>query len=224
MKIKTLFYTNKPIEHIKYLLASLKDKGYDYSFIGMGDRFEGFGRKLIAVNNYIKTYMDDSYTHVMVLDCWDLLVISNMTAFKKKYLTHYRIDDVVFSAEINCYPDEVLKDNYPDTTINVKFRYLNAGSWIAPINKALQITDNAYPKLHDQRHFTNLYLNSDLIKLDHNCHLFQTLYGVNTDTIHIEDKYITNYSITFKGGRSTPCILHGNGKVNMTEYINKLKL
>ncbi len=218
MKLKVLFYANKPDAGIKPLLASLVSKGYDYSFIGHNEKWYGFGTKLNAINSYLKNYIDSSYTHIMVLDAYDLILIRGNTVICKLYTEYFGEDGIVFSAETNCYPDLDIDSNYPLHTKDYIFRYLNAGSWIAPIDKAIQITNKIKPNINDQRYFTNIFCNTDEIKLDYTCILFQTLYNIDIQKQKIYS--IVNNKFKNIYYNTDPCVLHGNGKYNM-EYLIK---
>jgi hypothetical protein len=224
MKLKTLFYSNGYNKHLPILLKSLENKNYDYSFIGHNTKFINFGSKLRAVQDYIQYYLDFTYTHVLVLDAYDLILLKNNEDLIFKYLNNFNENDIVFSAETNCYPDKDLENVYPKK--DEYFRFLNAGSWIAPIKtyKGFRGINRLFngtlisEKINDQRYFTNIFLNSNDIVLDYNCILFQTLYNINKNYLIIENnkKLYNTYSDSY------PCVLHGNGKIDMTEYINEL--
>jgi hypothetical protein len=236
MKIKTLFYTSKLADGIKPLLTSLAYKQYDYSFIAPKERFIGFGCKLLAIKDHVENYVDRSYTHIMVLDAWDLIIIkgNHKGVFIDEYTKWFRESDIVFNAESECWPDKELINSYPISSQYMLFRYLNAGAWISPIEYIHQLC-SVSPKTNDQRHFTKLYLDNINkvnsislskninIRLDHDCHIFQTLHGVPESIFKLR-KYQNKEKYEFINTLSNtkPFILHGNGRVDMSNYINKL--
>ena len=88
-------------------------------------------------------------------------------------------------------------------------------------------------KANDQLVFTYHYLaflNNDVdnrIILDHNCELFQTLYGTPSDLLHIRCYNNIKYKTITKTITNTitltqPCILHGNGKYDMSNLIKQI--
>jgi hypothetical protein len=240
MKIKVLFYANSARPGITSLLNSIKDKHYDYSFIGDGDKWLGFGCKLLGVKKYVENYLDTSYTHIMMLDAFDVIILKSMTTFKEVYKQYFNEEDIIISAETNCYPNRGLIDEYPNSTYNETFRYVNAGSWIAPKEHIYSLC-NVHPKVDDQGYFSRLYINQftksssvssfPKIILDHKCVLFQTMFGLSKDVFEVKEMWDlerSNYNVgKFKLynniTKTEPCILHGNGKVDMSEIITKLK-
>lgn len=222
MKLKTLFFSSSPIKHIPVLLDSLANKGYDYSFVGIGVHYYGFGTKVNCIQEYIDNYLDRSYTHVLVLDAYDVIMLKKEEILLSEYKYNFTDKDMVFAAEPLCYPDVNLIDFYPKVTEVEFFRYLNSGCFIAPLDKIKNRAKLA-SKADDQRNYTRIYLDSTDITLDHKCKLFQCLnavpesiFKINFDMIRLRNTLVNTQTNT------EPCILHGNGKFNMNHYIKEL--
>jgi hypothetical protein len=157
------------------------------------------------------------------------------------YKQYFNEEDIIMSAETNCYPNRGLIDEYPNHTYNEVFRYINAGSWIAP-KEHIYFLCNVHPKVDDQGHFSKLYINQftrssyvssyPKIILDHKCILFQTMFGLSNNVFEIKSFWssetahndnFNKFKIYNNITKTEPCILHGNGKVDMSEIITKLK-
>ena len=124
-----------------------------------------------------------------------------------------RKDYIIFNAEKNCWPDQDLKEEYPET--HSPWRYLNAGAFMGnagAVRAALQ------PRLHtltentdDQRLWTQLYLDdvaagSDIIHIDSGCKIFQSLFQEKPGEMQLTESGWYN-AVT----RSHPTVFHANG-------------
>lgn len=114
---------------------------------------------------------------------------------------------VLFSAELFCWPDPSIADQYPLSP--TPFRYLNSGGFIGTVKKLRRILDSATIKDtdDDQLFYTKAFLSKKYdIQLDVQCSIFQTLNGAE-NFVRIDDNSRLLNTVT----NTRPLILHGNG-------------
>lgn len=196
MRVKVITVATQDNPGLHMLRKSLDLAGMDYTVLGLGQPWRGFGTKIILTRDYLRTL--EGYTHFIFVDAYDTLFLKPITDYE---------GGIVFSTEKNCWPDVDKAKEYPESYS--PFRYLNSGAYIAPIDEYLALTDQ-FPVDYaddDQRYFTNIYLKSGEIKLDTNCRLFQSYaFTDQTDLTVLTDTVINNHSCT------EPAVIHFNGK------------
>jgi hypothetical protein len=209
---------NKYLEHLSH---SVKRLGLDFAVIGLGQKWEGFGSKIIWTKQWLEANKHLGYTHFFFVDGYD-------TAFLKSPIVKYGKlfkDKIVFSAEKNCWPEPTLSQHYPDA--NSLFKYLNSGSYVSPVADWLEIV-NRFEVSHaddDQLYFTKIFLQDKKIVLDYSCRIFQS-YAFTDET---DLKLIPQWgAIKNLHSDSYPCIVHFNGKcidenIYSMLYFNELK-
>lgn len=194
MKVKVITVATQDNPGLQMLRRSLDRAGMDYVVLGLGEQWRGFGMKIILTRDYLRTL--EGYTHFIFVDAYDTVFLKPITEYQ---------GGIVFSTEKNCWPDY----NAPYPASTKAFRYLNSGSYIAPIDEYLALVDQ-FPVDYaddDQRYFTNIYLKTDRIKLDTECRLFQSFAFTDASDLTIKhDRIINNYS------QSEPAVIHFNGK------------
>lgn len=194
MRLKVITVATQENYGLKMLRRSLDLAGMDYTVLGIGESWRGFGTKVILTRQYLRTL--EGYTHFIFVDAYDTLFLKPITDYE---------GGIIFSSEKNCWPDY----NAPYPESKAIFRYLNSGCYIAPIDEYLALTDQ-FPIDYsddDQRYFTNIYLKSGKIKLDTDCRLFQSYaFTDHNDLTLYHNKIINNHS------QSEPAAIHFNGK------------
>lgn len=182
-----------------------------------------FYSRSYGVYKYLEenTSLDDL---VLFCDAYDVLPINgcDKEILSKKILSIFDINKITFNAETNCYPDGCLADKYPDN--DSKWKFLNAGIYFGisnNIRNMYQMTLEKIKYTDDQLEFSKLFLeNANLIDLDYNCQIFQTLYdGRVGGDINEEDFIFDTSKKTIKNKHfdTQPLLFHGNGKINMSK-------
>jgi|LakMenE18May11ns_1017448.scaffolds.fasta_scaffold9952861_3 hypothetical protein len=178
-----------------------------------------FYAKAYAINKYIQNIDNDEY--VIICDGYDVLPLNGCSSYLLHDALHsyFDMNKITFNAETNCYPDSILSDYYPNKT--TKWKYLNAGIYGGMIKLIKIMLNQTLPNIKgsmDQREYTKLFLsNPDLITLDYECKIFQTLYnGKIGGDINLQDFIIENNKIKNKYFNTYPLLFHGNGKINMS--------
>lgn len=194
--------------------------GLEYKIVGDGKIWKGGDMEIgpgggQKINEILEVLESMDNRLVVICDTFDLFPLAGSKEIIEKYNNLCKPDYILFASEIYCWPDKMLKNNYPKT--NNKYRFLNSGSMIG-------YRDNIYDLIKktcindiddDQLYFTHKYLANEKIILDHKCELFQTLCGANDDIgIHknrIYNKYTNSY----------PVFIHGNGSAKI--FLNHIE-
>ena len=182
--------------------------------LGMGQKWRGFGWKMNLIKGALEVIKAANGTMVMITDSYDVV----MSARKETILAQFDKmgADILFAAEHNCWPDQGLKDKYPEVD-DGRIRFLNAGCFIGPADllaKMIEAGGEIKNGMDDQLFYTKIFINSKLrealnIKLDTKAELFQCL-NRKPENIKLlfeaEKSYVLNVM-----QNSRPMVFHGNG-------------
>lgn len=159
-------------------------------------------------------------SHIIFTDCWDLI----FTAHPDEIMEAYKCFNapLVISTESNCFPDD-LKEDFDNRLPPTKYKYLNSGFICGEVEALLTLLEemdlpnmpddhydpvkncNVHP--NDQFEYQKLAIkHPELIALDYEQILSQTLHGENIDNFDLSKERIRN-----KTTNSYPCTLHFNG-------------
>ena len=128
--------------------------------------------KINLLKKEMEYYKDKKDLIVMFTDSYDVLLLANQESILS---TFYKMEaNVVFGAENFCWPDESLKDDYPEVLEGEK-RYLNSGGFTGYAKDVYEIVnyEDVNDEDDDQLYYTKINLNHDYrnkhnIKLDKN--------------------------------------------------------
>lgn len=218
MRTKIVTVATRPDPGLDQLVLSLQKHGLDYQVLGQGELWRGFGTKVILLQQYLEAIKDE-YTHAIFVDAYDVAFLGGIDEIERVY-NETAGDRILFSAELNCWPEAMLAGQYP--VCESRWRYLNSGSYMGPINSLLAMFKQDPPEfsMDDQLYFTDIYLGDPqgAIILDTGCNLFQTTafcYGNEFD--YKDGRLINNHMST------TPVIIHGNGRTPMDKVYELSK-
>lgn len=172
----------------------------------------GGGQKINEVLEAIKN-MDNKL--IIICDTFDLFPIAGKKEILEKFNKSCDLDNVLFSSEVYCWPDEKLIDYYPN--INTKYKYLNSGCIMGYRDNIYDLIKNGNVKDNDddQLFFTLKMLQGKNILLDHKCELFQTLNGSDNDIIIHKNRLYNKYTDSY------PVFIHGNGPSKL--FLNRIE-
>lgn len=204
MKIKVLTVATTNNLWLRALEKSAIRNGMDFTVLGIGEPWRGFGTKILLTAEYLKTL--EGYTHFIFVDAYDTLFLKPITDYE---------GGILFSTEKHKWPDRFAA--YPET--DKVWPYLNSGSYIAPIKDYLELIKNNPVKFEDddQGYFTNLYLKGENIKLDTECKLFQSYAFSTPEDFTINGTFKNNITGT------EPSIIHFNGKCHEQKIYTMVK-
>ncbi len=189
--------------HMPAFLESCRRRGIEPLVLALGEPWRGFGWRLKRLHGALQGLR---CPYVLMADAYDSILVRDADAILETFarLGH----PLVASAETNCWPDAAKAEAYPPAP--TRYRYLNAGGWIAERCYALTLFERlGVPRLadwvDDQRFLTDAFLaDPSILRLDTRCELFQTLEGASGDLVYRDGIY----------NRETgtyPSVIHGNG-------------
>ena len=106
-----LTYATKETNHLKRLVRSFEDKGIPIQVLGLGEKWKGYGQKVIGLKQEMENYKNNPNKLVLFTDDDVLLTFA---AEKNDIVQKFKSFNarVVFSAEANCWPDSSLSSKY----------------------------------------------------------------------------------------------------------------
>jgi hypothetical protein len=209
------------------LVDSARRNGFTVTVLGRGERWRGNGMKLRLLREHLRSRSDDSI--VLFADAFDSVLLPCRESILERFQS-FRAP-LVFSAEKGCWPDPHLAARYPRPEpravraqgstprwwrpappLSTPFRYLNSGGYMGYVGCIRSVLEGALPEDSDsdQRFFTRYFLeHRDIVALDHESAIFQTLYQVDPADLTVWDGDPVRVRGKLTG--TQPCVLHGNG-------------
>lgn len=194
--------------------------GLNYRIVGDGEEWfggdmskgPGGGQKILRLKKELEG-MENCL--IVVCDTFDLFPVAISEEIIRKYHQLCREDQVLFAAELYCWPDRSLESAYAP---GLKYRFLNSGSFIGYRDQIYKlVSDAAISETDDdQLYFTRKYLEPGTnIVLDTECVLFQALNGVRDDIVIHRNRVFNKHT------NSYPVFIHGNGPSKL--FLNHLE-
>lgn len=206
--LKIITVTND-VQRAQPLIKSLATFGWNSTVICTDWR--GFGTKLIATYNFLKTNPEVDY--FIFCDAHDVLVLGTPEEWDNKY-PHK--DKMLLSAEKGCWPDDNLRKYYEPINAN-GFNFVNSGLYYSPSWLFIDMMEQTMPKYEDddQLYMTNQYLfERDDINLDTN----QAFFNSHSFIADAEYGYENN---RVQVNSEQPLFIHFNG-CTLDEKFNQL--
>jgi hypothetical protein len=202
--------------------------------LGWGEKWIGYGKKVIAIRDYIKNL--PSKEIVIVVDPYDVIFLCGLDEIEYKFNksgSHFlcgalnlgKITGKIYNYEFNKTGKKL-----PETPTH--YNHLNTGTWISHAGYAHYIIDELVNKYHindfssDQQLIAGLYVNKLYnVDIDWRCEIFHNLLfkDIITRRADLKDlKFADNRIVNIVSG-SRPCILHAAGNAKMKEIALKLE-
>ena len=196
--------------------------GLDRDWNG-GNMVEGIGggQKVNLLREFLNTL--ESNKLIIFTDSYDVVANNHINIMVDLYQKYYG-NNIVFGAEMSCWPDRELEKFYP--SVDYKNKYLNSGNFIGWREDILKILDLPIKDNEDdQLYFTNYFLNSlkknenklPTIQLDYENHLFVCLN--QTRNISIDN---SKSCLIMSNNYARPTFIHGNGPPQVKRYLNNI--
>lgn len=202
------------------------------------EKFSSNRKKDALLSKYLQTL--DEQEIILFTDGYDSFFLADEKEILEKYKNSS--DRILFSAEMNCYPDTNLEKFYP--AVNTPYRFLNSGGFIGKAGAIKEMFLKDLSGEEDKFRYSNQYLWSlrfiqfpQYISLDTQCDIFCTFSSdisreilTETDPANLamkykkmEDWFKLNFQL--KGHRlrnqitgTLPSIAHFNGR---SKYLMK---
>ena len=197
-----LTIATKPHPNLNRIKDVLLRHGDTISILGLdrNSSMNGFGIKL----NYIKDFIKDLDNSDILLctDAYDIILNGTLEEIQRRFVEMKT--PILFGAEKGCWPDPYKQPMYK--TQAQDFPYLNAGAFIAYIGPLKQILNGIdfAENTDDQRLWTDIYLKTGLVSIDHSNKIFFNMFKVDMKKLVIRKN-------EFKYGEAEPLIIHFNG-------------
>lgn len=212
MNIKLITVTSHP-EHCTDLIKSAEKHGWDLILIHA--EWKGFGTKIIELKRFLDSHPEIEY--FIFCDSFDVLVLDSPPNLLFK-------DEIIFSAEKNCWPDDSLRSQYPET--ESQFKFLNSGLYYAPREKWMKmVQENPVDYADDdQLYFTKLFLSNKYgISLDDGQHLFNN-HSFVADGEYYYDNNRVLVRIDGRNAMGKPILVHFNGRTVDPEFDKNITI
>lgn len=190
--------------------------------LGWGHKFGGLGMKLKLVHEYV--YKLPEHTDVLFTDCFDAIFVKNLSTIAWRWDSYEAKGvQILMSAERNCFPYHERAGDYPPCPTS--YRFLNGGGWIAKAGAMTKLLTDwrvwSLPDgVNDQGTLTDAFLaDQECMTLDVQQDIFQCLYKGVEEPAHV--RYDDDAVVNIETG-TQPCLLHGNGGVDMRPALNWL--
>lgn len=240
MKVITVASDLENTAFNSFLTPSCELYKLDATVLEYDDVFGSNRLKDVLLSAYLEDILDDEI--IFFTDATDTVFIAYEEEILRKFNSFN--SPLVFSAEINCWPDRALEAGYPSP--QVRFKYLNSGGFIGKAGFIKSIY-NKYPIFEtannpaflwsNQYYWNTIYkLERSDIAIDHNCEIFYNTAipledfalhkqqlrepGV-VDSLINEEQDRLNLEMLFTNGRvksnitgSLPCHIHFPGIIS----------
>lgn len=223
----------------RYLLASAKKNNIELTVLEFDDDFFSNRLKDLLLLQFLQDVSDDKL--IFFSDASDAAFLSNEKEILEKMFAFEK--ELVFSAEVNCWPDQSMTVGYPSKPAH--FRYLNCGAFIARAGFLKKIYEK-YPVFEtatgrynwsNQIYWHHIFKHEqDSIAIDQQCAIFyntsfhiqdmrvfmdnlrdpdevETMYADEKKRLFAEIDIIQN-RISVKRSGSLPCHIHFPGPIS----------
>jgi len=165
--------------------------------------------KIVSVQQAIQSLPEDEI--VCFMDAFDVIVCGTEQEILEKYIAFGK--ELVFSTELNCFPEEY-RYLYPQVDKS-NYRFLNAGGYIGTKRaveacltwKSFEYQFHRCANGTDQAYMHEYFLShQDTVALDTMCTMFQSVYRTRWTELICTNGRVLNTVLN-----TQPCFLHFNG-------------
>lgn len=205
--------TNKNHEGYKQFIKSLEKFGWNYQILSTN--YIAYGSKMKNAYKFLK---ESSFlSHILILDAYDIVVLGAMEEVISKIRN---ISGITFNAEKACWPHSEWAKEYPE--VSSEWKYLNGGACFAQAEDFIKMYESRPILDHenDQEVLGRLYLDKRKefdMHLDTQCDVFQSIAFEDKEDFDYKNNRLLNLKT-----KTTPVIIHGNGKTDMSKIYELL--
>ncbi len=196
--------------------TTLEKHGIQVFLYGLGEPWQGNGMKQVAAQIAAEKFQGQC-DFILSLDGYDTLCFADEDEIVEKFMAFRH--PMVIAAEMNCWPDVQNACRYPRSRTSSPFRFLNGGAYMAQTDYLVAMLrewgiTKDFQAGSDQGFLTDKFLTyPGSMMIDEECSLFQTLCGVKPEHFYRSGKRVIH-----KKTYQVPCVLHGNGHMDMDWY------
>ena len=201
--------------------------------LGWNDKWVGYGKRLIAIRNYIKNLPAKEI--VIIVDAFDVIFLCGLDEIEYKFnKTSYpflcgalnlgKLAGKVYNYEFN-------KTGVKPPATPYNYSFLNSGTWISHASYAQYLIDELIEKYHmtelsmDQQLLTALYVqNLYNVNIDWSCEIFHNVIfkDMVTRKADLKDLKFYDSRVLNTASGTKPCIIHAPCNTDMKELALKL--
>tara|TARA_R110001632_G_scaffold61606_3_gene148529 strand:- start:5121 stop:5972 length:852 start_codon:yes stop_codon:yes gene_type:complete len=231
--MKVIVYATKKCQYYSALQDSCKKFNYELVTLGLGNKWNGMGDKILGIYNYLEK-LSDKEEIVLVVDAYDVIICRDSKDIIEEF-NKLDSDKVIFNAEslsysiINNFGWELYYSKYKLSS--TKYNKLNAGAMIGKTSKIIDF----FSKIINVNKLNKTKLKSDqkaiykmldkklisdkTIGIDSDCKIFTAVSDLTNDIV-FKDNNLYN-----KNTKTHPFVIHGPGKTTSLDHlIEKLNI
>jgi hypothetical protein len=209
------YHTSEP--KAKYLFETGLFHGITVKNLGKTNIWNGFQDKLQAMHEFVHSVHEEHI--ICFFDAYDLIINSDANTFIAKFIQEHA--EIVFGAEINCFPECLQEMTYPESPTS--YRHLNSGFYIGYGRALRKLFSYAELKGDDQEYISRYFVanyEKESLKLDNHAKLVINMDKMPWSKLQIQNGHV----LLFEAGLDiSPCCLHFNGMSFMDIYKDYIR-
>lgn len=201
----------------KYLQES--EKLFNCKINYINGKWHGWYSKIDGIKDFINNCRDNDI--IILVDAHDVILSGDIEEIYNKFKS-YKCD-ILFGAELNCYPLFLKKDMDKIMPVDIKNKYINSGGYVGYVSsikkmlywKELDDLKEICKDGGDQTYVMKFYIEHHdklNLKLDINSSIFQNMHLILWKELEINNGRVYN-----KIMKTYPCFVHFNGGSWRTE-------
>ena len=201
--------------------------------LGWGEKWIGFGKKVMAIRDHIKQLPEDEI--VISVDPFDVIFLCELEEIEHKF-NSINIPFLCGALKLDAFNSSVYNFEFNRTGEMIPatptgYNFLNSGTWISRAGNAVKIIDMLVKNYHmtevtmDQQLLTELYIqNGSVVGIDWQCEIFHNILFIDfiTRRPDLRDIVFNTNRIKNTTTGTFPCILHASGNASMRNIALRL--
>ena len=214
-------------------MESCSRYGIEPEILGWGERWIGFGKKMMTIRDHIKDLPEDEI--VVSVDPFDVIFLCGLDEIEEKFIRMKSLFICgalklkAFNGGVYNFEFNRTRKTIPRTPTN--YNYLNTGTWISRAGYACKLIDNLVEDHQmtetamDQELLTGIYIvDKSVVDIDWKCEIFHNILFRDfiTRKPDLGDIRFNETRIHNTATGSTPCVLHASGNTHMRNIALRL--
>jgi len=225
---KVIAFATDKQAYFNLFIESCERYNIEPVILGWNEKWIGFGKKIIAIRDYIKNLPEKEL--IISVDPFDVIFLTGIDEIEYKFnktssaflcgaLNLGKITGTIYNYEFNKTGKKL-----PITPTN--YNFLNSGTWISRAGYAQYLIDELVDKYHmndislDQQLLTGIYVQKLYnVDIDWKCEIFHNLLFKDfiTRRADLKDLKFNDNRVLNTASGSKPCIIHASGNASMKE-------
>jgi hypothetical protein len=230
---KVLAFATNRQAYYDLFIESCKRYKIDPVSLGWGEKWVGFGGKMMMIREYINDLPDDEV--VISVDPFDVIFLCGLDEIENKF-KELKVSFLCGALNLGFFNAAVYDYEFNKTNKKIPrkptdYNFLNTGTWISRASYARFIIDelvenyNMIETSMDQQLLTGIYINNSYsIDIDWKCEIFHNLLFKDfiTRRPDLKDLEFFDSRVVNTASDSKPCILHASGNARLDRVARNL--